>query len=324
MDTLLPEPPVAARHDYPVLSSPYDVAPDVAGLKTVFVNLFFIGEPGPGNPWVLVDAGLAGFASQIRAKAEALFGPQNPPRAIVLTHGHGDHVGSLADLLRHWPVPVYAHPLEMPYLRGQSAYPPPDPAIGGGGMTLLSWLFPLGPINVGEHLHLIPPGGHIPKLPGWVAVFTPGHAPGHVSLFRESDRTLLAGDAFVTTNQNSVTAVMRQTEEFHGPPAYFTCDWDAARRSVARLAELNPLAVGTGHGVAVRGYELQIKLRHLADHFEMQSIPSAGRYVAQPAVTDENGIVSMPAPVSYRVAQVLGWGLLAGLAWAGLRALVRR
>lgn len=302
------------QSDNEVRSSPYDVAGDVAGLRTVMVNLFFIGAPGPGNPWVLIDAGLPGFAGQIKKKAEALFGPGAQPDAIVLTHGHFDHTGGLDSLLQQWAeVPVYAHPLELPYLTGKSSYPPPDPAIGGGLIAYSSFIFPIGPDNFGDRVRAIPAGGQIPELPGWQVVHTPGHAPGHISLFREDDRTLIAGDAFVTTNQNSAIAVATQREEFHGPPAYFTCDWAAARQSVQTLADLKPLAVGTGHGVSVRGYELQIKLNHLADNFEEQSIPSQGRYVKQAAITDESGIVDMPAPTSYNAFRAIGWGLLAGL-----------
>ena len=300
------------------LASPYDVTDDVAGLKTLFVNLFFIGTPqrgdvGAGNPWVLVDAGLPGYAGQIRKKAEQLFGPGAKPTAIILTHGHFDHTGALKSLLKDWDVPVYAHPLELPYLTGKSSYPPPDPAIGGGFMSYSSFMFPVGPDDFGDRIQAIPADGNIPELPGWQVIHTPGHAPGHISLFRESDRTLIAGDAFVTTNQNSAVSVITQKEEFHGPPAYFTCDWAAARQSVQTLADLNPLAVGTGHGVSVRGYELQIKLNHLADNFDQQSIPSEGRYVKQAAVTDETGVVDMPAPTSYNVARTIGWSLLAGV-----------
>jgi glyoxylase-like metal-dependent hydrolase (beta-lactamase superfamily II) len=294
-------------------ASPYDVTHDVGGLKTLFVNVFFIGQPGPGNPWVLVDAGLRGYAGQIKKKAEALFGPGAKPTAIVLTHGHFDHTGALKTLLKEWDVPVYAHTLELPYLTGKSSYPPPDPGIGGGFMSYSSFIFPIGPDDFGNSVRAIPADGIIPELPDWKAIHTPGHAPGHISLFRESDRTLIAGDAFVTTNQNSAISVATQKEEFHGPPAYFTCDWEAARQSVQTLADLNPLAVGTGHGISVRGYELQIKLNHLADNFREQSIPSEGRYVKQAAVTDENGVVNMPTPTSYNVGRALGLGLLVGV-----------
>ncbi len=293
--------------------TPYDVTADVAGIKTLFVNVFFIGTPGPGNPWVLVDAGFTGYSGQIKKRAEQLFGSGAKPDAIVLTHGHADHTGSLEKLLVEWDVPVYAHRLELPYLQGKSSYPPPDPAIGGGGMSYMSWVFPIGPLDLGDRITAIADNGKIPELPDWRAIHTPGHAPGHISLFRDKDRTLIAGDAFVTTNQNAITAVATQREEFHGPPAYFTCDWQAAKQSVLKLNNLNPLAAGTGHGVSVRGLDLQLGLNKLAHDFESRSIPSEGRYVKQPAITDENGIVDMPAPTSYNVARVLAWSTLAGL-----------
>ena len=304
--------------------SPYDVRADVAGLKTLFVNVFFIGGPGEGNPWVLVDAGLAGYASDIKKKAKELFGEGTRPEAIVLTHGHADHTGSLKTLLEEWDVPVYAHRLELPYLQGKSSYPPPDPAIGGGGMSYMSWVFPIGPSDFGDHVKAIADNGQIPELPGWRAIHTPGHAPGHVSLFRDKDRTLIAGDAFVTTNQNAITAVATQREEFHGPPAYFTCDWQAAKQSVLKLNHLNPLAAGTGHGVSVRGLDLELGLNKLAHDFEARSIPSSdGRYVKQPAVTDENGIVDMPPPTSFTVARTTAWSILVGLTlflvWRGVK-----
>ncbi|MEZ0607338.1 MBL fold metallo-hydrolase [Fibrella sp. WM1] len=299
-------------------ATPYDVTDDVLGLKTLFVNVFFVGKPGPGNDWVLVDTGFMGYADSVRQRAASLYGPGTAPKAIVLTHGHADHVGTLRELLKHWGnVPVYAHPLERPYLTGVSSYPPPDPAIGGGMMSLMSWIFPIGPEDFSDVLQPIPASGKLDELPGWRVIHTPGHAPGHVSLFRDADRTLLAGDAFVTTNQNALSAVINQTEELHGPPAYFTCDWKAAEDSVRKLALLNPHNVGTGHGHAMRGLDLQLELGRLVSNFAERAIPSEGRYVKEPAVTNENGIVSMPSPTSFLVARALGIGLLVGLTvWA--------
>jgi glyoxylase-like metal-dependent hydrolase (beta-lactamase superfamily II) len=299
--------------------SPYDVTDDVAGYKSILANLYFVGKPGAGTPWVLVDAGMPGSAQRIREIAAERYGVGHPPAAIVLTHGHFDHVGSLEALLKSWDVPVYTHPLELPYLTGKSCYPPPDPGIGGGLMSYLSWVFPTRPLRLGDRVKPFPADGTIPGFEAWQVIHTPGHAPGHVSFFRERDRTLIAGDAFVTTNQNSARAVMTQQEELHGPPAYFTCDWEAARESVQKLAALNPAAVGTGHGHAIRGEVLTEGLTRLANEFDRYSIPSAsGRYVREPARTDEEGVVAMPTPISYYVAQglaVAALGLLAGAAW---------
>ncbi len=145
----------------------------------------------------------------------------------------------LEDLASEWDVPVYAHPLEHPYLDGTASYPPPDPSVGGGLMLLTSPLFPRGPVNVAARFRPLPPDGSVPGMPTWRWIHTPGHAPGHVSLWREADRTLIAGDAFVTTRQESVYAAL--TQELHGPPMYYTSDWEKARESLRRLAPLEPM-----------------------------------------------------------------------------------
>jgi glyoxylase-like metal-dependent hydrolase (beta-lactamase superfamily II) len=104
---------------------------------------------------------------------------------------------------------------------------------------------------------------------------TPGHAPGHVSLWRESDRTIIAGDAFITTGQESAYEILVQRPEMHGPPRYFTPDWQAAHRSVQQLAALNPDLVVTGHGPALQGAEMSRALHQLADEFEAIAMPQS-------------------------------------------------
>ena len=133
------------------LDGPRYVAPEVSYLLDKMVNVVFVGPPNAGDRgWVLVDAGLPGSASKIRDAAGRLFGEGVRPAAIVLTHGHVDHIGAIHTLSAEWDVPVYAHELELPYLTGRSAYPPPDPFVGGGMMSPISMLFPRGPINLGE------------------------------------------------------------------------------------------------------------------------------------------------------------------------------
>ena len=103
---------------------------------------------------------------------------------------------------------------------------------------------------------------------------TPGHTPGHVSFFRESDRTLLVGDAFCTTKAESFfDANFTQPAELHGPPAYFTSDWGAATHSVRKLAALQPLTVAPGHGKPLRGPEVAASLQRLAADFERIALP---------------------------------------------------
>lgn len=291
----------------------FPVAPGVWGLKTVFVNLFFIAAPD--GSWVLVDAGVYGSADKIRTVADEFFGGERP-RAILLTHGHFDHIGAVKELAQDWNVPVYAHPLEMPYLTAKSSYPPPDPSVGGGGMAYMSFLYPKKPIDIRENIELLPPDGSVPGLPDWRWIHTPGHTAGHVSFFRESDRVLLAGDAFVTRHGESMLAVMSQKREVHGPPKYYTSDWAAAHRSVERLLELNPSVAATGHGMPMEGEQLTRQLEELVKEFWSVAVPTTGRYVHQPAIADEQGVLSVP-PADNTIPKVMaatGVVALAGVA----------
>jgi glyoxylase-like metal-dependent hydrolase (beta-lactamase superfamily II) len=248
------------------------IARDLAYRRLSIVNVVFYGEPASAAGWTLIDTGLPTSASTIRACAQKRFGPR-PPQAIIMTHGHFDHAGTVETLAEDWNVPVYAHPLELPFLNGTSSYPPPDPLAGGGAMALLSPLFPRSPVNLGARLRALPDDQTVPGMPGWRWLHTPGHAPGHISLWRESDRSLIAGDAFVTTGQESIYEVIAQTPEMHGPPRYFTPDWNAAEKSVRLLASLEPELAVTGHGRPVRGANMQARLHQLATEFQSIAVP---------------------------------------------------
>jgi glyoxylase-like metal-dependent hydrolase (beta-lactamase superfamily II) len=294
---------------------------DVACLRTAIVNVYFVGAPGAGDRgWVLVDAGVPGAAGPIRAAAAERFGYDARPACIILTHGHFDHVGALRSLLEEWDVPVYAHPMELPYLTGESAYPPPDPGVGGGIMAGLAWAYPRGPIDIGDRVLDLPADHSVPFMPGWMWIPTPGHTAGHISLFRERDRLLLAGDAFVTTRQESLFSVLTQRPELHGPPMYYTSDWVAARDSVRRLAELQPEIAGTGHGVPMEGPVLRNRLDMLALDFDDVAVPEYGRYVDEPALADRHGVIHVPPRQPPGGTQLL---LLGGAALATLLVLRR-
>lgn len=263
----------------------HHIGQGVAYIRTAIVNVVFCRAPE--GSWVLVDTGVAGSKSAIMTAAKRFLGSDTKPSAIVLTHGHFDHVGSLETLAQAWDIPIFAHPLEHPYLNGSAAYPEGDPTVGGGLMASLSRFYPTKPVNVSPWLQELDPDGTIPAMPEWRWIHTPGHSPGHVSLFRESDRSLIAGDAFVTTKQESAYAAMFQTPEMHGPPQYFTIDWDKAKASVETLAAMRPDLVVTGHGRAMRGPQMTRALEELAEKFDDVAVPRNGRYVRQPARAED-------------------------------------
>lgn len=253
-----------------------EVAPDVAYYTNQIVNIVMIGSPGSAD-WVLVDAGMPKSGKEIIKAAQERFG--RPPLAIVVTHGHFDHVGSIVDLILEWNVPVYAHPMETPFLTGTQAYPEPDTSVEGGMLAKISSLYPNEPVEIHEALQNLPPDGSIPGLPGWQWVHVPGHSPGQVALFRESDRILVSADAVITVRQDSMYRVLLQKEEVCGPPVYLTTNWDEAFASVQRLAALSPAILVPGHGNAISGEALQKDLQHLISHWEEEAVPDHGKWV---------------------------------------------
>ncbi|MBM7692571.1 glyoxylase-like metal-dependent hydrolase (beta-lactamase superfamily II) [Peribacillus deserti] len=255
------------------------VVPDVFSYTNQVVNLFFVKVNPSSSEWVLVDAGMPRSGDEIMKAARDLFGENTCPKAIVLTHGHFDHVGGLGDLLSEWDVPVYAHALELPFLTGVQNYPEPDPTVEGGMVAKMSKMFPNQAIDLSGKVQMVPENGHVPELPDWKWIHTPGHSPGHISLFRVADRTLIAGDAFVTVRQDELYKVLTQKKEITGPPRYLTTDWKAAKQSVKTLAELEPETAVTGHGMPVFGEELKAGLKDLAAQFDQIAVPSHGKYV---------------------------------------------
>ncbi len=280
------------------------VATGVWGMKELFVNFYMI-QSTENNDWVLVDSGLKWSAGSIKRMAEYLFGENAKPKTIILTHGHFDHIGSVAALAEEWDVPVYAHYLEIPYLTGKSSYAPADPTTGGGMMATMSFLYPSSPINIWNRINAMPPNDEVPFLSDWKYIHTPGHTPGHISLFRESDKVLIAGDAFVTTKAESAIAIALETKVVSGPPKYFTYDWTAGEQSVKALAALEPKVAATGHGKPMRGDALRDGLLNLSQNFKTVAVPEQGRYIDEAAVPDANGFIYIPKS-NYDVA-MLPW-----------------
>jgi len=285
------------------------IAPGVIRVPIKIANCYLVGDH---RQWILLDSGMEGNHDQIRGIVEQHFGRNARPEAIVLTHGHFDHAGSAGALARSWQVPIYAHWLELPYLTGQSKYPPPDPTVGGFMSQMIRFV-PNKAFDYSEHMRELSLDNP-PALDNWTVLETPGHTPGHLSFFRERDGVLLAGDAFCTVDQRSAIKMMTMKQEVSLPPAYYTCDWQSAHDSVKRISELEPNVIGAGHGEPMSGHEASRGLKRLAHEWPQ---PRHGRYVGEPALADGNGVVYLPPPAS-DPAKWVALGVAAGAVGAGI------
>lgn len=252
--------------------------PDVICHTIQIVNICLVDLPETSE-FVLIDAGMPESAEEIFNLVAERYGPGMKPQAIILTHGHFDHVGAIIELVNEWKAPVYAHQDEIPFLTGMKKYPKPDPTVEGGMVAKMSPMFPIEPIDLGEYVQVLPKDESVPFLPEFKWIHTPGHSPGHVSLFRERDRTLIVGDAFVTVKQDELYKVFTQKAEVNGPPRYLTTNWQEAKQSVQKLAALKPEVAITGHGVPLAGDELRTDLERLAEQFDELAVPDYGKYV---------------------------------------------
>ncbi len=259
---------------------PEEIAPGVYRLATgrglAGANVYLVRS---GAAWVLIDTAWPHRGQLIRAAAVSVFGAGTRPEAIMLTHIHPDHSGSALELARVWDLPVHVHPDEMVLAPG--GYLPEY------GNPLDRWL-------VAPVLRLMPrraveasrarsslegtarafdPAAGVPGLPGWQAVHTPGHTPGHVAFFRPGDRVLITGDAVLTVNLNSLRALLAGEHRVSGPPRISTWDWTAARHSVAALARLRPDVLACGHGRPMTGTRAAADLASFASGLSRQPLP---------------------------------------------------
>ncbi|HET6510287.1 MAG TPA: MBL fold metallo-hydrolase [Baekduia sp.] len=154
--------------------------------------------------------------------------------AHAVTHGHSDHQGSSAALVRQLGIPFWAPAGEAEALRSgrDDALTPQNPITR---WQARHWRGPAVAVDrelvEGDELDA-----------GFVALETPGHSPGHLSYWREEDRTLIAGD--VLFGRHPITG----RPGLHEPPSRFTIDPARNRASIRRVAELRPALVVFGHG----------------------------------------------------------------------------
>jgi glyoxylase-like metal-dependent hydrolase (beta-lactamase superfamily II)/predicted ester cyclase len=231
-------------------TTPEEIADGVwvarGGFPTRTMNVYFIADEGGVT---VFDAGISDMTNAVHAAGVRLGGIKR----VVLGHADCDHRGSAPGL----GAPVYCHPAEReaaesseplrpywdlsklaPY--GRALYKRLLPAWDGGAVQVA------GTVQEGD------------EIAGFRVIELPGHAPGLIGLFRDSDRLALVSDCFYTVDpQTGIKGAARV------PLAAFTMDTEQARASIRKLAAMSPSVAWAGHADPVRG-DVAAQLEHAA------------------------------------------------------------
>jgi hydroxyacylglutathione hydrolase len=206
------------------------------GFPIKTMNVYLIEDDGGVTVY---DAGISAMAGALSAACARLGGIKR----VVLGHADCDHRGSAPQL----DAPVYCHPADSeaarsdepfrpywdfaklaPYAR--PIYPKLLASWDGGGVTLA------GTVEEGD------------QVAGFRVIGLPGHAPGLIGLFRDSDRLAITSDCFYTLDPQ--TGIKNAA---HVPHAAFNQDTEQARASIRTLAALAPSSAWPGHADPVSG-----------------------------------------------------------------------
>jgi glyoxylase-like metal-dependent hydrolase (beta-lactamase superfamily II)/predicted ester cyclase len=209
-------------------------------------NVYFVRD---GDGVLMFDAGIRAMTNALAAAGAQLGGITR----IVLGHSHVDHRGAAPGLRG---IPVYVHPDEVADAEGDGGLHYADVSQIRGPAR---WLYPRllnswdgGPVTVAGTL------SEGDEVAGFQVIHLPGHAPGLIALWRESDRLALVTDAFYTADPERFTP---------GPPRVahpaFSLDTEQARQSMRKLAALEPAAAWPGHAEPLTG-DVRGQLEHAA------------------------------------------------------------
>jgi len=189
----------------------------LSGFPPNAVNVYVIGD-------VLVDAGLALDKGRILKQLDG-----RRIAAHTLTHAHIDHFGASHAVCEQLGIPMWCGEADAEAVElGKMVGP-------GGRMLPAAKAHPIARrLREGD------------EVAGFTVLDTPGHSPGHVSYWRESDRTLLCGDVMWGTNPFLMRGPIREPFPLVSP------DPALNRESARRIATLEPALVCFGHGPVLR------------------------------------------------------------------------
>jgi hydroxyacylglutathione hydrolase len=220
------------------------------------MNIYFLeGEDGGV---VQFDAGSKAMTKATKAAAAQLGGVKR----IVLGHAHADHRGTAPSM----GVPVLCHPDEVADAEGAASIAP-YMDLSQLPIAPVRWLYPTllrrwdgGPVKIDGTV------SEGDEVAGFRVVHFPGHAPGLIGLWRESDRVALVSDVVYLIDSARLGRPLPPGEASVPHPAW-AWDHTKAKESVRKLAALEPAVVAAGHAQPLRGENLREALERAAEKF---------------------------------------------------------
>ena len=216
------------------------------------MNVYLIEDQGG---MTMFDAGIKGMEHQL-AKAAA---PYGGIKRIVLGHGHPDHRGSAARLSQAEGIEIFCHEAEVADAEGDGGvhYFHVDKLTFPPARMLMSPMLKRwdgGPVKISGTL------GEGDSIAGFDVVHLPGHAPGLIGLWRESDRLALVSDTFYTLDPQTARKGAPRV-----PLDAFNLDTALARESIRKLGALSQSVAWPGHAGPMTG-DTAGQLEWLAEH----------------------------------------------------------
>ena len=196
------------------------------GMPPNAINVYLLGD-------VLLDAATRQGERRIMRQIAA-----RRLSAHALTHAHPDHQGSSHAICERLGIPLWCGQGDVPAMETPGGVAGASPPTWATFVQRHFWVGPPHPVA-----RALVEGD---QVAGFTVLETPGHSPGHVAYWRESDRVLILGD--VLNNMNLLTGI----PGLHEPPAAFTPDPPRNRASARRLGELRPRLACFGHGPPLR------------------------------------------------------------------------
>jgi hydroxyacylglutathione hydrolase len=216
------------------------------------MNVYFLED---GDGVVQFDAGTKGMRKQVRAAGEQLGGIKR----VVLGHAHADHRGTAP----YMGAPVFCHPDEVADAESDAAIAPYFD-LAQLPVAPVRWIYPAllrrwdgGAVKIAGTV------AEGDEVAGFRVVHFPGHAPGLIGLWRESDRVALVSDTIYLVDSGRLKPLPEG--EASVPHPAWAWDHAQAKASVRKLAALDPAVVGTGHEHPLRGESLRAALERAAE-----------------------------------------------------------